>query len=165
MDDPPLSVSRNIGGHQVATVQNLSATDDAIAALRSNASGQKREPLATINDRPNHPAAIRARPSATETNSPPPASFAAPKRSANRRRTAGTKAVPPVRKTRSILAWDRPAVVSAWSTVAPRRARSSAIQDSKSVRVMWRSTAKSLWPKRRVVLVACDRSALAVETA
>jgi hypothetical protein len=51
---------------------------------------------------PAAPSPISARPEAIETSSPPLSSLASPNRSANRRRTAGTKDEPPVRNTRSI---------------------------------------------------------------
>ena len=57
-----------------------------------------------------------------------------PKRSANSARTAGTKAVPPVRNTRSIAPADSPASARAASIVCPSRAKSGAIQRSKSAR-------------------------------
>ena len=60
---------------------------------------------------------MRARPSATERKSPPPERRSGPKRSANRARTEGTKAVPPVRNTRSMAEAGIAASARAASTV------------------------------------------------
>ena len=79
---------------------------------------------------------IRARPEAIDSNWSADISLSPPKRVANSACTAGTKEVPPVRKTRSISAGVRRASASATSTVAAMRSRSGRIQASKSARAI-----------------------------
>src|SRR5206468_11628551 len=83
--------------------------------------------------------ARRARPWATEVNSLPVRTRAGVKRDSKMRRTAGTKLVPPVRKTRSIWSGLTADEARRDCTQVSMLASSSAIQDSKSARETVRS--------------------------
>src|SRR6185295_11213490 len=76
-------------------------------------------------------AARNARPRATEVNSPPERTRAAPNRASKIRRTAGTKEEPPVRNTLSTSGGLTAVVCSRESTQRSIEPSSSEIHDSK----------------------------------
>src|SRR5436190_10951577 len=88
-------------------------------------------------------APLTARPRATDVNSSPVWSRAAPKRDSKIRFTAGTNDVPPVRNTRSTSDADTPVDSSSPSTHASMRPKSSAIHASNSTRVTSASSAST----------------------
>lgn len=107
---------------------------------------------------------ISARPEAIDSNSPPLSIFSAPKRRRKISRTAGTKELPPVRKTRSTPVSVRPALSRAWATAVSMAVSSGWIQASNSAR--W--TGFSMWTepasKRNVASVWLESASFSAET-